>query len=69
MTNSLTSCLRMHSLHVWHSEKYFICSNSELSENVTRNRTKMIFNRKNNSESIDETILLKQAMRYTTDWN
>ena len=36
----------MHSLLVWDSEKYFISWNSELSENVTLNRTKMIFNKK-----------------------
>ena len=28
----------MHLLHVWDSEKYFMCSNSELNENVPLKR-------------------------------
>ena len=73
MTSSLTSCLHTHLLHVWDSEKYryFMCLNSELSENVSLKRTEMIFNRKKKviQNQMTKLFLLKQAMRYTTDWN
>ena len=57
-------------IHVWDSEKYFMCSNSGLSKTLlsTGQRwfsTKVI----QNWSTKLHCILFKLAMRYTTDWN
>ena len=48
-----------------------MCLNSELNENVTLNRKKMIFNRKkkSNSESINENYFTQASDEIHTDWN